>query len=136
MTSNDFYSAASQIIPVLFIAGLVEARLDEERKNSDPTLELLAIGVIILGEAGALLGLATQTSSRGVAALVGLAIVIIGALITWPLIKPRHDTAREKAGDGRWPRWFDLVWLYFVLTFSLGTFVVAAVLLFLTMTFS
>jgi hypothetical protein len=131
MASTDFYSAAAQIIPVMFIAGLVEARL--WRNGDDPTGELFALGILVAGEGGALFALATNTSSRSVSALVGLAIVISGAALTWPLIKPRHDAAREKAGAGGSPRRVDLAWLYVVLVFSVGTLVIAGVLLVVTL---
>jgi hypothetical protein len=105
----QFYSTAAQIIPVLFLALIVERRFFEPPDQAiDPLADLLVVLVFIAGEAIALAVLGGATAGRATMALTATPLAIGGLALVAPITGPRLARLRREAGSGRLPAFVDL----------------------------
>jgi len=99
-----FYSTAAQVIPVLFLALIVEQRFFEPAKEAlDPVLDLLVVSMFILGETLALWALAGGKPGRAVMAGVATPLAIGTFGLVAPIVVPRLKRVFDEAGSHRLP---------------------------------
>jgi hypothetical protein len=104
----QFYAVAAQIIPVLFLALVVERRFFEPVDEAvDPLNDVLVVLMFLAAEIFALWALAGGKPGRATLALVSTPIAIAGLGLVAPICGPRFARLRAEAGSGRLPATFD-----------------------------
>lgn len=99
----EFYSAAAQLIPILFLALIVERRFFEDAadESPDPMLDLLVMGLFIFGETAALATIGGVDVGRASRAFVAVPIAIGALAIVSPAAWPRLRHSYASASGRR-----------------------------------
>lgn len=99
---NDFYSAATQVIPILLLAIVVEIRLPTTARVASRSRLRVAVAIASAAEALALAGLSFDEErfpfvNEVVASVVWLAIVLL--LAVFAILLPFHQGAERAGGS-------------------------------------
>lgn len=91
----SFYEVAAQIIPLLFLALLIEERFFSKREDPAPSFEFLVLAAILVGIVGEIVALNALVTGKPASPTerltVSYAIALLFAPLLWRAVAPRFE---------------------------------------------